>query len=605
MPKFYLIDHSLKIIGGHHYEYALHMLNAAERAGFTPVLAANRKFVRVSQVPASWQMTTPFRLSSYSKQALIGGLSRWLGNEPVPDDTNTLWKRQKARLGNVAWQVGEWRRIIRGDARSRSFQRGLKKLFQWMPPEPGDHILIGTLNELDVIGAQRYWRSQPESQLADWHMHFHYPVEPDWKADPDLSRYYMRRLGKFFSNCRAEFPNHRLHLYTTTDPLAEQYNRLKSVPVRSLPYPVSPFFLNAKVPHRAGTPLKVTCAGGVREEKGIGVLSTLLNGVWAEYFVTERAQLVMQAESEHKLPGELRAYWNQAETARTKQVEQGITQPFSPMKLMPCPLDTQDYRRLIVGSDIGLLLYDRKGYQARCSGVLAEMLSAGIPVLVPAGCWLAEQISEEVYGHLDSLAEGKSATGGGVIKHPAELTTENGISLSFPNGQSDLYVRLNWESESERREFLRVEVRPFDVQNKPLPILTEILTPSKTGKSSSAWFPLPADVARCELHCGNAYNELGVQVTQGETKIMSATPGKAGVPLGSVGLIVSDEGRVPQLLANMIENYSHFERTATAFAEQWAAEHSPDRLVQQMTAPDRDPSVRAPHFKSVAHAPVT
>ena len=52
MAKFYLFDHSLKNIGGHHYEYVLHIVDAAERAGFTLILAANRKFVRVSQMPA-------------------------------------------------------------------------------------------------------------------------------------------------------------------------------------------------------------------------------------------------------------------------------------------------------------------------------------------------------------------------------------------------------------------------------------------------------------------------------------------------------------------------------------------------------------------------
>ena len=119
----------------------------------------------------------------------------------------------------------------------------------------------------------------------------------------------------------------------------------------------------------------------------------------------------------------------------------------------------------------------------------------------------------------------------------------------------------------------------------------EILTPGKTGASSSAWFSLNAEVARFELHCGNPYSEMGVYVTQGEAKIMAAVAGTSGYLWGAVGLIVSDESRIPQLFANMIENYEHFERTAAAFAEQWAAEHIPDRLVQQMTEPN-SPSLR-------------
>ena len=41
MPKLYLIDHSLKGVGGHHFEYAVQVLEAAERAGYEPILAVS------------------------------------------------------------------------------------------------------------------------------------------------------------------------------------------------------------------------------------------------------------------------------------------------------------------------------------------------------------------------------------------------------------------------------------------------------------------------------------------------------------------------------------------------------------------------------------
>ena len=46
MNNFLVIDHSIKRIGGHNYEYALHILRAAERQGYRPVLAVNRRFSR-------------------------------------------------------------------------------------------------------------------------------------------------------------------------------------------------------------------------------------------------------------------------------------------------------------------------------------------------------------------------------------------------------------------------------------------------------------------------------------------------------------------------------------------------------------------------------
>lgn len=44
MRKFILIDQSIASLSGHHYEYAVHVLEAAHRAGYATYLATNRRF---------------------------------------------------------------------------------------------------------------------------------------------------------------------------------------------------------------------------------------------------------------------------------------------------------------------------------------------------------------------------------------------------------------------------------------------------------------------------------------------------------------------------------------------------------------------------------
>jgi len=44
MPKFILIDHSIREFGGHYYEYAVHVLQAAQEEGLKTILATNRDF---------------------------------------------------------------------------------------------------------------------------------------------------------------------------------------------------------------------------------------------------------------------------------------------------------------------------------------------------------------------------------------------------------------------------------------------------------------------------------------------------------------------------------------------------------------------------------
>ena len=55
-------------------------------------------------------------------------------------------------------------------------------------------------------------------------------------------------------------------------------------------------------------------------------------------------------------------------------------------------LDAESYNCFLDSADVGLFLYNPQRYVARCSGVLLEMLIRGVPVIVPKGCWLSEQL---------------------------------------------------------------------------------------------------------------------------------------------------------------------------------------------------------------------
>ncbi len=41
MAKFVVLDHSLRFVGGHYYEYAVQMMQAADRAAWQPSLGAH------------------------------------------------------------------------------------------------------------------------------------------------------------------------------------------------------------------------------------------------------------------------------------------------------------------------------------------------------------------------------------------------------------------------------------------------------------------------------------------------------------------------------------------------------------------------------------
>ena len=92
----------------------------------------------------------------------------------------------------------------------------------------------------------------------------------------------------------------------------------------------------------------------------------------------------------------LQTNWRQARRTLPPQVSipwrfQSRIDPASdaPFAWLKHPLSRDEYIQVVRDSDVALFLHDGRAYYSRCSGVLVDMLAAGIPVLVPAGSWLA------------------------------------------------------------------------------------------------------------------------------------------------------------------------------------------------------------------------
>src|SRR5688500_3474865 len=160
MSNFIVIDHSVKRIGGHNYEYALHILAAAERQGFRPILAVNRRFFERQRLPATWDLHTPFRHTMYET-------SRLAAKEHDLDPDGKLCAHEAGRLSlpverrpSRSWMrrlpSGLRRYLIRrhGNTRRRivdRFAEDLALLFGQLQLARGDHVFVPTLSEDDLV----------------------------------------------------------------------------------------------------------------------------------------------------------------------------------------------------------------------------------------------------------------------------------------------------------------------------------------------------------------------------------------------------------------------------------------------------------------------
>ncbi|HEY6563346.1 MAG TPA: hypothetical protein VIY86_02515, partial [Pirellulaceae bacterium] len=345
--------------GGHHFEYASHVLCAAERAGYEPVLATNRHFRLATGYTAKWRILPIFRKSTYSRYTVfLRSPEETEAAMAAPRSTASPW----SRLAGVCREFSRRYFRVRSELRSQSFAHGLRRLFHRVELTEGDHVFVPTISEIDLAGLARFLRSHPTTRLADWHLQFHFNLyhgrEPDFARQSGM-RDHLRRV---FAQALEQIPLHRIHFYNTTEQLTAQFDCLGVAKFHTLPYPVNAALSGqSQIPatDRAPHPLRITSLGAMRTEKKSQDLTELLGPIWKSHFESGRCQLVLQSED--------------ASPARSSSRSE--SSPIGgPLRWVPHPLPMDAYLELIRSADVGLLMYDGERYYARCSGVLVELL---------------------------------------------------------------------------------------------------------------------------------------------------------------------------------------------------------------------------------------
>ncbi len=383
-PKFYLIDHSLTKMGGHHFDSARLLLQAAVDLGFEPVLVTNCRFRDRDGFPPNWSILPLFRNTTYSSFSATAGSALSPSDPLGPSQTGD----------NASWWsklVGKWNRWNQR-RQALSFASACREVFRQIPAGPGDQVFIPTLSEFDLVGLSEFLRTSETATLCDWHLQFHYEFlkGPATSYGKQSSRHAAMRAH--FAGVAARVGKVHWHFYSPTSALADQYTSLGIVRFQLLNHPVDSTIdsLDTMQPFRQAdnsSPLRVLCAGGLRANKGSKLLKELLADLERDDFAQGEIQLWIQANR----PGKLKRM-----AGKHSFVALRPTDEFPPASArlvhVPHPLPTDAYTRLLQQADVGLLAYDPSVYAVRCSGVLVEMLAAGRPVVVPANTWLADEL---------------------------------------------------------------------------------------------------------------------------------------------------------------------------------------------------------------------
>lgn len=594
MSKFVHVDPSLHGVGGHEYDSALSILQAAEAAGYEVALVASRRFRNRSGLPGRWPVYSlfpgkgamKFQTSASDYIALDGSrLECATGNVPRRRRSGVLKSGLLAIL-DVDWFGCHSRRIY-------GFAKACRRLFRKLDLRQGDQVFFETISVFELLGLANYITDTPESQLADWHLQIHDdPFEGDGSSEADhLETHSAVRCQLQY--ILSHLPSHTLHLYNPTESLAAQYNQLGLATFRYLPYPVSPALRVGGNPKRKV--LRVTCAGSVRREKGYRGLRALVTSLRDEPTFDGRLEFVAQLSR------------RKARRLGISTMEAGGRAAEVPLTVLPHVLETEAYRKLICRTDIGLFLYDRRRYRFRCSAVLQEMLAAGKPVIVPAGCWLADQIAEPIQCHLEKLQDalptiqclqGSDLTWCTSAQNVPALA-ENSGQLSFTDLQSiatempaptyatELLISFRRGRTDGSDSYVSVQTEQFDSCGN---LLKKFDTTVGRRPSEANVFTLH----RLDLHAGyvklrlsNAYTQKRLTVGDCQLRFLNSNA-TFGCPAGSVGLVATQHTQIPDLLHDMIEHYDHYRVSAEAFSGSWRRAHHPARTIEILTANARN-----------------
>lgn len=651
MAKFILIDQSIKGQGGHYLEYAQHVLAAARRQGYEPCIATNEEFNGDISCPCFsvykydiWgdnNFTIKLKKKIWPAKNKLGG-SKWALKNKISvmlammqfSDIGYFKEAARERkFGLVFEHISTiklaaffiaivlmspfvlLRKILRRPAAfcrciggyfgkafilanklihkklwQRSFEKCTGKVIKHFNAAEGDLVFIPTLSNVDLGGLKRLVKRDRNAQAVSWHLIFRRNLligrEPQyWKYEKDKND-----LREITYDCALKDVYKRMYFYTDTEKLTQQYHLMNTVGFNTLPIPVNPS-LYELVRHDEKDPINIVYLGDARREKGYQELPKIVDALWEEYAIKNKVRFELQSNF---------SFTNMDANIDIVKARDYLEDlPGRHVTLHKSPLSSEDYLKLVKAGDIALLFYDRDNYYARSSGALVECIVAGIPVMVPSGSWLSEQICYDNYRHMRKVkeetkilkklrmedVEWKNKVPSINPLREAYLSFGNNENATYaviskPRKANALFIGYNVNSLLQAGNFIKTKI----ITKKESVIMDyfesdDYSTQLKAEKVYLGW-NINSEADRIEIRFSNAFGESAVSITDFEISF-----GCAGeeIRLGSYGLIYSGFDEVPLLMTNMIRYFPEYKLDAENKAKKYKELHNAERLVGQLS----------------------
>ena len=608
MANFFLIDQSLKDVGGHHHDYVRCVASAATGAGYLTTIGANQKFHDCHALKSYGQIRKTFRDTTYQRDSYLSGLRRISGDSsdylPPKPSRRQMRKGFVQPFKSVYQRIRTARHRWRRQKNIRNFAHDCERFFQNALLTENDHAFFATINEMEFMGLASFLSNHPRTIQVNWHLQFHFNLfdgrTPEYQEQSNVAL----AIQNCFDMALSRIPYHRLNFYTTSETLADQFNRLGVGDFNVLAYPVRPEIFESdervEAPKcqsgRIDRPLRITCPGGVRREKKmVQYLQPVIEKIWDNHIQNGNVQIVVQRPV-RKWPAR-----EKIELHPPLEVGKAVNElEHDWVKYFNHPLSDIDYLELIQKTDCGLLFYDSRTYFSRRAGVLSELLSCGKPVIVSAGSWLGDQLAEPNFKYVDSLCNARNRRRsleleemswsknnvplpGGVVSfdqsnHPFE------IEFELQGDETSFALEFDWHWPQCQGVYCRFEIvsdQDEDDQN------VQIVGHRTNGMSPVVYFQTNSRVVQLKLT--NAFHDSTASIRQLTVHTLSVDP--ETTPLGSVGFIAGEEADIPKAIDEVVGHYEHYLKTAKMFSQSWCRKHEPQQTLFSLLAAGEEASM--------------
>lgn len=606
MANFFLIDQSLKGVGGHHFDYSYQIAKAAmnrhvvadsvdnrssqgSRVGDTAkecrpsdlkvVIGANRKFSNFDSFPQC-EVRSCFRYTTYSPSSNLVGIREMVG------------RRKKAGWLKSLLGRGDHERSNAADRKKRisTFRDNLKTFFSEELSE-SDIVFFTTLSDLETEGLGQFISERSDAQKANWHLQFHFPIFRGRTSEYAGQCFRLNSIRPVFEKLELLRRCTNIRYYVTSTPLREQYSQL-GIDFENLPYPIDPSFRERRNDKSSGVEkasadgvFRLTFAGASRKEKGKLAICELADGLPKDFVQRNKVKIVTQQKKAK--------FWRRISGFLSQKPNDPQDSVFEALRF---PLSDSQYQNLIKRTNIGLLTtYDSRTYFSRRAGILGEYLAAGIPVVVPAGCWLSQQIEVVQQNYLQRLvnddcistaSKSVSVDGHGLCQINLPVVKRE-FHPGDPPDSRMVVLRISVEN-TPTTDF--IEVSRLDEQGKDVdsqiagrPAISGESSVNRTGVNRDRYFAFYIDPTEstASLRIRKAFvddskNALGHHEFCVASASVTILDSNRPIPRSSVGMVSTTPSQTARLIQEMVSQYPHYKKTAEENSETWYQNHDPN-----------------------------